>query len=497
VALGSSRSQARRGVDIWPGFVDALSSLLLVIIFLLVVFVLSQVVLNEALSGRDEALKRLNQQVAELGDLLALEREANADLRLNVAQLAVSLQTSTQERDNLKVQLRLEADRAREVGKALTDANAAAQVDRDALQVQLATLESLRRDIATLKDLRARLEGQVSQLAAALAAAEERSTTAEERTAALESEVGRLVLLVENREEAIVALTEQANATTLDRDALDRALAEARIVVGQLRDRSMELEAKLAEENERTTLAQKELAERDIRLSELVALQQGTAAALDEERTLTTAAQAQVALLNQQILALRDQLARVEAALDAAEVKDREQGAVIADLGKRLNLALAQKVEELQRYRSEFFGRLREALGERRDISIVGDRFVFQSEVLFESAAADVGEAGKSNLAALAQTLLEVAATIPPELPWILRVDGHTDPRPINNVVFASNWELSSARATSVVKYLIEQGIPPARLAATGFGEFQPLDPGHDEIANRRNRRIEIKLTER
>ncbi|HJN04833.1 MAG TPA: OmpA family protein, partial [Alphaproteobacteria bacterium] len=182
---------------------------------------------------------------------------------------------------------------------------------------------------------------------------------------------------------------------------------------------------------------------------------------------------------------------------EISEARDREQEVVISDLGARLNQALAAKVEELSRYRSEFFGRLREVLGQRRDITIVGDRFVFQSEVLFASGRAELGDDGKSDLAEIAATLLEIASTIPEDITWVLRVDGHTDAIPIATPQFPSNWELSAARAISVVQFLIERGIPAQRLAATGFGEFQPIDPGIDEIANRRNRRIELKLTER
>ena len=195
--------------------------------------------------------------------------------------------------------------------------------------------------------------------------------------------------------------------------------------------------------------------------------------------------------------ALREQLKRIEAALDVSEAKSTEQNVVIADLGRRLNLALASKVEELARYRSEFFGRLREVLGNRRDIRIVGDRFVFQSEVLFESGSAELGIEGAQQLAALAMALIEIARQIPAELHWILRVDGHTDRVPIATARFPTNWELSTARALSVTHFLVDQGIPPDRLAATGFGEFQPLDPRNDEIAFRRNRRIELKLTQR
>jgi chemotaxis protein MotB len=267
--------------------------------------------------------------------------------------------------------------------------------------------------------------------------------------------------------------------------------------IGALRDRRAELEAQLADEQERTLLAQKEVEAREVRVSELLDLYADVERDLEAERELSAGAQRQVALLNQQIAALRVQLTRIEAALQASEAQAKEQKVVIADLGRRLNLALASKVEELARYRSEFFGRLREVLGDRRYIRIVGDRFVFQSEVLFDSGSAELNEEGKLQLAVLAETLLRIARQIPPELEWILRVDGHTDKIPIATARYPSNWELSAARALSVAHFFIDQGVPPERLAAAGFGEFQPIDKRNDEIALRRNRRIELKLDQR
>jgi chemotaxis protein MotB len=220
-------------------------------------------------------------------------------------------------------------------------------------------------------------------------------------------------------------------------------------------------------------------------------------AALDAEKQLSSKALAQVDILNQQIAALRRQLAAIEEALTASETRDKESQAKIADLGSRLNVALAQKVQELSRYRSDFFGRLREILGNRPGIRVVGDRFVFQSEVLFDSGQAAVNAAGKQELDKLAAAIGDLEREIPPEIPWVLRIDGHTDKRPIQSAQFPSNWELSSGRAISVVQYLISKGVSPTRLVAAGFGQFQPLDQGDDEETLRKNRRIELKLTER
>jgi len=202
-------------------------------------------------------------------------------------------------------------------------------------------------------------------------------------------------------------------------------------------------------------------------------------------------------VLNQQIAALRKQLAAIQDALNISKTSEHEAQEKISDLGQRLNLALAQKVQELARYRSDFFGRLRQILGSRPDISVVGDRFVFQSSVLFDAGKADVSDAGKKSLDRLAEAALDLEREVPPDIPWILRIDGHTDARPVQGGPFKSNWELSSARAIAVAQYLISKGVDPHYLAAAGFAEFQPLEAGTSEEAYQKNRRIELKLTER
>ncbi|MGV6872517.1 peptidoglycan -binding protein [Pseudochelatococcus sp. B33] len=343
MALSRARREGRR-IDYWPGFVDALSTLVLSIVFLLSVFVLTQFFLSQELTGKDEALRRLNQQIAELTDLLALARSENRGLEDNLAALQTTLQTS---------------------------------------------------------------EAEQSRLQGLLDAGTDASTSAS-------AEVGRL------------------------------------------------------------------------------------SSALAGEREISARALAQVDLLNQQLAALRRQLAALEDALVASEARDRESQERIADLGSRLNVALAQRVQELARYRSDFFGRLRQVLGDRQDIRIVGDRFVFQSEVFFDTGAAELLPEGQQELDKVAQALTELTEEIPPDIPWVLRVDGHTDRRPLSGAgAFRSNWELSAARAIAVVRYLQSRGLPPQRLLAAGFAEFQPLDVADNEEAFRRNRRIELKLTER
>ena len=460
--MALARSRFRSPENIWPGFVDALATLLMVIMFLLTVFMLAQFFLNEALSGRDEVLARLERQISELSELLSLERQANTDLRLSIAQISDQLQSSTAERDTLSTTVTeltgerdalraslaemtnragAAAEEAERVSARLEDTFKVISADKEKIEIQLRQLASLERDIAALRALRKDLEAQVGTLAAKLE----------------------------------------------DRDKK----------VGALRDRTKDLEAKLSSERERTLLAQKEIKKRDVRLRELLARSARSDAALAEEKSLSARQKGRLDILIRLIAELKQQLARVNRALEASEAQAESQGVKIADLGRRLNMALARKVEELSRYRSEFFGRLRQVLGNQAGIRVVGDRFVFQSEVLFPSGLAELNPQGKDQLAGLARTLQELEKKIPADISWILRVDGHTDRAPIHTAKFASNWELSTARAITVVKFLAQNGIPESRLAATGFGEFQPLAKGDDLESYRRNRRIELKLTQR
>jgi chemotaxis protein MotB len=220
-------------------------------------------------------------------------------------------------------------------------------------------------------------------------------------------------------------------------------------------------------------------------------------AQIASQTKLTTDAQAQVTLLNQQLAELQKQLAAITQALDISQAGLKDRDAKITDLGNKLNLALADKVEELKRYRSEFFGRLSALLANRPGIHVVGDRFVFQSEVLFPPGSAELSAAGREQIRTLAKTLKQIATEIPKDVPWILRVDGHADRQPIANTAFPTNWELSAARAITVVKLLVAEGVKPQNLAATGFSQFQPLDTGNSQEAFARNRRIELRLTDR
>jgi chemotaxis protein MotB len=270
----------------------------------------------------------------------------------------------------------------------------------------------------------------------------------------------------------------------------ERTLAQTERALAENRKALAESQQALAEQRRRTEALQQD---RETTRRSLSESQQ----ALAEQRRLSEEARAAVELLNRQIAELRAQLAAIQQALEASEAKLTDKDTEIQNMAQRLNLALVNKVEELQRYRSEFFGRLREVLGSRADVRIVGDRFVFQSELLFPTASARLEPSGEDELTKVAETLTQIIASMPKDIDWILRIDGHTDVRRINTLEFPSNWELSTARATAVVKYLISEGIPADRLAATGFGEFQPIDPAKNEDAYRKNRRIEFKFTER
>ena len=337
MALARSRRRTT-GVDYWPGFVDALSTLILGIVFMLTVFAIVQFFLSQEVTGKDTALSRLSARIAQLSELLSLEQNTKVSLEEQLAQLRASLATSEGERDRYR---------------------------------------------GLYEGLGGNQQGQISDLSSKL----------------------------------------------------------------------------------------------------------------DTEKQVSLRALAQVEVLNQQIAALRRQLGAIEQALEMSEKKDRESQDRIRDLGQRLNLALAQRVQELSRYRSDFFGRLREILGNRPDIRVVGDRFVLQSEVFFDTGQSVLKPEGRSEMDKIAAALLELNRQIPQDIAWVLRVDGHTDVRPISGG--RTNWDLSAARAIAVVQYLIAKGMPPQRLVAAGFGEFQPIDPGTDEGAYSRNRRIELKLTER
>jgi chemotaxis protein MotB len=456
-------------LNAWPGYVDALSTLLMVIIFVLLVFVLAQAFLSVALTSKDRALERLNQQMTELSDVLSLERGRTEELQVSVAGLTRDLQATAGARDSLSAQVSslqsLQARSAAERDSLRSERDRlSAQLADSVLQSQSAAgrLQALEQQLADSAGKTDAAGREAAGIAGQLAAARRELAAAQAQTAELDRTVTADRATIEARLSDLAKLAEQVQALTALRDDLE---AQARTA-----------------------------AERAVTADQAKA---AVAAQLAGEQKLSESAQAQIVLLNRQLTELRGQMARIAGALDASEKKVSGKDVQIADLGTRLNVALASKVEELQRYRSEFFGRLRGVLANRPGVQIVGDRFVFQSEVLFPAGSADMTPAGQEQLRALAATLKQIAADIPSDVNWILRVDGHADRQPVKTGVFASNWELSSARATSVVKLLIAEGVPANHLAATGFAEFQPLDGADTPDAYARNRRIELRLTDR
>ena len=383
----------------WPGFVDALATLLMVIIFVLLVFVLIQVNLAYRVAGQDATMNDMRAQIVSLGDLLNLERKANDELKDELAGISSLLDATTKERDSLVTQL----------------ANATATLSlRDSEIRQLTAIQA-----QTEESLKASRQ------------------TIDERVAAL----GAIELILEE--------------------------------------------------------AQAKLMESEVEIADAAARNVSSLARISELETKNAASQAEVAQMTNAVTALRLRIEELTSLLAEKEAQAARDKIAIASLGKSLNNALASRVQELQRFRSEFFGRLREVLRGRDDVRIVGDRFVFQSEVLFAQGAASLGPEGEEKLGQLAVALNQIAAEIPEDIDWILQVEGHTDDIPVRAGRFADNWDLSTERALSVVRFLAESGLPANRLAAAGYGEFQPLDDAGSDEARRRNRRIEMKLTQR
>jgi len=464
------RRRGDNGLSAWPGYVDALSTLLMVIIFVLLVFVLAQAFLSVVLSGRDKQLDRVNRQLAEVSDMLSLERGRGADLQQSIAQLNQELSATSAARNSLSQQLaalKVQAERAGADRDAL-------RADRDRLAQQLAdaTLQAQSSAART-----AQLQQDLSASAANTDAAKQETATVATQLAEARQQLADM-----QRQMAELDKTVQADKATISMKVSDLAkLAEENRALAALRD-SLEKQAQDAAARAMTDAQRRAAVESQ----------------LTEEKRLGDSAKAQIALLNQQVDQLKAQLTTVAQALDLAQTQGKQKDTQIANLGEKLNAALATKVEELQQYRSEFFGKLRAVLANRPGIQIVGDRFVLQSEVLFPLGSADLTQAGQNEITTLAVTIKDIAAEIPPDIHWILRVDGHTDKQPIKGpMAFASNWELSAARAITVVKLLIADGVPAEHLAATGFADYQPLDPADTPEAYAKNRRIELRLTDR
>ena len=443
---------------------------------------------------KDEIFERLEGQVRELASLLSMEHEVSASLRKSLEDRSAGLRASLDERDRIAVDLgdiREALAEQQATSEARLRRIAALERDGAELRDERAVLESTRDELGfkvvrltqEKDEIFEQLEGQVRELASLLSMEHEVSASLrkslEDRSAGLRASLDERDRIAVDLGDIREALAEQ-QATS---EARLRRIAALERDGAELRDERAVLESRLVAETAPLETTQALLVDTRTRN-----------AALDGELIATNARMAE---LNRQLAALRQQISELRGLLANSEGENRAQQDVIANLGRRLNLALATRVRELARYRSEFFGRLRDVLGERSDVRIVGDRFVFQSEVLFRTGEAELEEPGRAQLRTLANSLKEVGRTIPTDIDWVLRIDGHTDERPIQTSRFPSNWELSTTRAISVVKFLIEQGVPAERVMATGFAHFRPLDPRRDEIAFRRNRRIEFRLTQK
>ena len=430
MAISTRRSRTQE-TNIWPGFVDALAALLMVIIFVLMIFIVAQFYLTQLLSGRDDDLAKLQGQILELGELLSIERTTNAKLANNIDRLNESLVIATTKQ------------------------------------------ETLNSKISKLIILNESLGGQVNILTAERDALDKNLKLSQSSLAMSQSDLEGALQQLKNIETELEAKALQNKQTKKELDETRKLSLLMQSDLDEARDLLQKIIIKLSKEKLHL-----------VNLKEL-------------NKELNAKYSASTNQLNAQILALRREMMSLNDILKKSEMENELKNVKIVDLGRKLNRALASRVQELAKFRSEFFGRLQDVLKNRRDIRTVGDRFVFQSEVLFASGASDIATAGKKELAQLARTLNSIAPNIPKKINWILQIEGHTDHIPISNKRFQSNWELSAARAISVVEFLIGQGVPADRLSAAGYGEFQPLDKRRDEIGNRRNRRIEMKLTQR
>lgn len=466
---GYRRRRQQNGLDAWPGYVDALSTLLMVTIFVLLVFVLAQGLLSVSLSGKDKALERLHQQIAQLTDMLSLEKGRATDLQNNVASLAHDLGDATAARDSLARQLA--SAQAQVANGAAAVASLTAQRDQMSAQLADARLQA-RSATSRLNDMQGQL-GQQTTVAA----------SAQSQLDALQSKLADSQKKLTADEAQLAQATEAATTASA-------AAASAKTQIASLESQLTAMEA-------RAKTAELKLASAENALTTQIALANSTQTALTQQTQKADAADAQIAELSQQMAQLRAQLQAISAALALQESQGRDKDAQIADLGRKLNLALAAKVQELQRYRSDFFGKLREILKNQPNIKIVGDRFVFQSDVLFASGSAQLTPEGQSQIDGISTAIKSIMKEIPANLSWMLRVDGHADSQPVIGGPFQNNWQLSAARAISVVQLLILDGVPADHLAATAFGDTQPIDPAQTADAYAKNRRIEFRLTDR
>ncbi len=528
----SRRTGVRFQASIWPGFVDAMTGLLLVLMFVLTIFMVVQFVLREEISGQADELTALSGEVAALADALGLEQTRRAALDDQVGALTATLgdaRVRQQEQADLiaRLQSQTEAQRS-ELAEAAT------QITAFEAQVMglLAQQQADRDQIVDLEAARAALLADLQREGAAAAA----------REMALSAEIDALEQQVSEEERARLLEAAAAEALRARLQNADTELTALTLALEDQRRAAEETLTLLAAAEAAQAAAEADAATQLSEAQARAALLAQAQAALSEQSEISTEAQRQQALLNQQVAALRAQLGELQGLLDASEEREAATGLQLQSLGNQLNTALARVAAEerrrralevaeerrlreeqaeearrraeaeaaerarleaekadLERFRSEFFGRLRAVLENQDRVRVVGDRFVFSSEVLFAPGQARLSEDGRAELANIADILRNVAVEIPEEIDWVIQVDGHTDTIPITGGgAFADNWELSQARALSVVRYMIDPlDIPPQRLSANGFGEYQPINPADTPEARAQNRRIELKLTER
>ena len=548
----SRRTGQRFQANIWPGFVDAMTGLLLVLMFVLTIFMVVQFVLRETITGQESEMNQLNAEIAKLAQALGLEQRKTSGLEARVGELGVTLEaarTRAGEQAALIATLRAQT-------QAQDEALSAAEAQVTAFEAQVASLlterdlaqseaEALRAESADLSTQKAALEAVIAAAEAEAAAKDEALARVE--TALSEEEAARAIELaaaealrarLAEADTELTAMTLALEAARKDAEETLTLLAAAEAKEDELGQRiaallleaesegaaqaamNADMRAKLAQALAEKLALEGTLGESLSEAEARAVLLAQANAALSEEEARSAEALREQALLNQQVAALRAQLGSLQAIIDDYKERDAASDIQLSNLGQDLNAALARAAAEerkrreleeaervrleaekqnLERYRSEFFGRLRDVIGAQDGVRIVGDRFVFSSEVLFAPGAANLSREGEGELAKIAGILRNVVGDIPDEIDWVIRVDGHTDNVPLSGAgAFADNWELSQARALSVVRYMVNfLGIPPERLSANGFGQYQPIASGNSPEARAQNRRIELKFTEK
>jgi len=588
MASRSLRNRLGESTNIWPGFVDVLATLLIVIIFVLMVFTVSQIYLSDAISGRDKALQELRTQISELSKILQTEISEKEEALQTLTETESTLSSVQQNlRDQELISEGLQTDLAKKsteifvqkqniiaLSDQITELLSELRIVAKALEVYegldsaiLSTDglgERINKALATridqLKTLNAKLdetnkkltisEANLNENISELNLVNQKLATKEKILETKNKELEELnqnLIISQQETQETLALLEQTNIELALRDEeLQNQITQYQDLMNDLleindslglkdatlqeqleairsknqelaklnqnlinKDKTIfDLRGKIIELNNVLSISDEKRMEQELEIailkrtvenveSQRVAENEISSSQIKEMEIESSQTLEQISILSNEIENLKIEILTLNEALEASEIETASKNLEIEILGERLNKALTSKIFELQKYRSEFFGKLQSLLGDRDDIKIVGDRFIFESELLFDSASANLQENGKEKLKQIATTLMETTNQIPSEIDWIIQVEGHTDKRPIRTIQYPSNWELSTARANSVLKLLLEIGFPPNRLAAAGYGEFYPISEGETKEDFQQNRRIELKLTSR